>query len=381
MKAVSLRKIIIWAVFCVILCCISASVCLAVSAPAQVESLSAKPAYTNVTLSWNKVKDCSSYAVFYYSPTTEKYTFIKNVNTNECKVTGLDEGETYHFAVQGFNNDEGNKLYGSISDSVKATTKVETPKKVKGLSSSDVTNNKVKLTWDKVEGAKYAVYFYDADTKKYTLISNTSSESLTVKDLDSETAYQFAVRAFKKVGGKNYYGDYSAKLKVTTQAPALKLKDARKLFKTAIDVYMNWVYSCAYTSNNYITYNFFGTPCRFALVNHPDIKSKSDLEKMLSQYFSASLYENELYLYIEVGDKLYHYAEGGTSEPDKGTKNYSDSLKKVNHKKYRYVLTPTYYPKYENENNPTSFTFTITRKDGRWIFDDKFYTCCAKIID
>ena len=381
MKAVSLRKIIIWAVVCVVLCCISASVCLAVSAPAQVESLKAKPANTNITLSWSKVKDCDSYAVFYYSPTTEKYTFIKNVNTNECKVTGLDEGETYYFAVQSFNNDEGNKLYGSISDSVKASTKVEAPKKVKGLSSSDVTTNKVKLTWDKVEGAKYAVYFYDAGTKKYTLISNTSSESLTVKDLDSETAYQFAVRAFKKAGGKNYYGDYSAKLKVTTQAPALKIKDARKLFKTAIDVYMNWVYSCAYTSNNYITYNFFGTSCRFALVNHPDIKSKSDLEKMLSQYFSASLYENELYFYIEVGDKLYHYAEGGAGEPDKGTKNYTDSLKKVNHKKYRYVLTPTYYPKYENENNPTSFTFTITRKDGRWIFDEKFYTCCAKIID
>lgn len=381
MKLISIKKISLWAFICAVLFCISASVCLAVSAPAQVENLKAKTGSTTVSLTWNKLKDCDSYSVFSYSPTSEKYTFIKNVTENEYKVTGLNEGETYYFAVQGYNNDEGNKLYGNISEYVKTTTKVESPAKVKGLSSSNLTNNKVKLTWDSIPDVKYAVYFYNTDTQKYTLIANTSSDSYTVKDLDSETTYRFAVRAFKKVGGKNYYGDYSAKLKVTTQAPALKIKEARKLFDTAIDVYMKWVYSCAYTSNDYITRNFYGTPCRFALVNHPDIKSKADIEKMLSKYFAKELYENELYFYIEVGDKLYYYAEGGAGDPDKGTKHYTEALKKVNHKKYKYTLTPTYYPKFETENSPKSFVFTITRKDGRWIFDEKFYTCCAKIKD
>ena len=379
MKLISIKRISLWALICTVLFCITASVCLAVSAPAQVESLKSKPSATSVSLSGNKIKNCDGYSVFYYSPTTEKYTFIKNVTENECKITDLNEGETYYFAVQSYNNDESNKLYGNISEYVKATTKVESPAKVKGLESSGLTNNKVKLSWNKVDGAKYAVYFYDADTKKYTLISNTSSESYTVKNLDSETTYRFAVRAFKKVGSKNYYGDYSAKLKVTTQAPTLKVKDARKLFDTAIDVYMKWVYSCAYTSNDYITRNFYGTPCRFALVDHPDIKSKADIEKMLGKYFAKELYENELYFYIEVGDKLYYYAEGGAGDPDKGTKHYTEALKKVNHKKYKYTLTPTYYPTYENENSPKNFVFTITRKDGRWIFDDRFYTCCAKI--
>lgn len=381
MKVVSIKKISLLALICAVLCCICASVCLAVSAPAQAENLKVKPGYTSVTLVWNKLKDCDSYSVFYYSPATEKYTFIKNSSENECKVTGLDEGETYYFAVQGYNNDGDNKLYGNISEYVKASTKVESPAKVKGLSSSGLTNSKVKLSWDSIAGVKYAVYFYDADTKKYTHIANTSADSYTVKDLESETVYRFAVRAFKKVSGKNYYGDYSAKLKVTTQAPALKAKEARKIYNNAIDVYMNWVYSCAYTSNDYIVRNFYGTPCRFALVDHPDIKSKADIEKLLGEYFTKELYENELYFYIEVGNKLYYYAEGGAGEPDKGTKHYTDTLKKVNHKKYKYTLTPVYYPKYENENNPKNFVFTITRKDGSWIFDDKFYTCCAKIKD
>lgn len=381
MKLISIKKISLSAFICAVLCCICTSVCLAVSAPAQVESLKAKPSSTSVSLSWSKIKNCDGYSVFYYSPSSDKYTFIKNVSDNECKVTGLDEGEAYYFAVQGYNNDEDSKLYGNISEYVKTTTKVESPAKVKGLDSSGLTSNKVKLSWNSIPGVKYAVYFYNDDTKKYTHIANTSSESYTVKDLDSETAYRFAVRAFKKVSGKNYYGDYSAKLKVTTQAPALKAKDARKLFDAATEAYMNWVYSCAYTSNTYITRSFYGTLCRFALVNHPEIKSKADIEKMLSKYFAKGLYENELYFYIEVGDKLYYYAEGGAGDPDKGTKHYTDTLKKVNHKKYRYTLTPTYYPKYEDENNPKNFVFTIVRKDGRWIFDDKFYTCCAKIKD
>lgn len=381
MKKISFKKINLFLLILSVLCCLFTSVCLAVSAPAQVESLKAKPGITGVTLSWAKLKDCDSYSVFFYSPATEKYTFIKNSKEPECKVTGLDEGETYYFAVQGYNNDDGSKLYGTISDYVKTTTKIDVPDKVKDLEYSGLSNNKVKLSWNKVNGAKYAVYFYNADSKKYTLISNTSSESLTVKDLSAETTYRFAVRAFKKVGGKNYYGEYSAKLKVTTQAPALKVKDARKLFDTAIDVYMNWVYSCAYTSSEYINRNFYGIPCKFAAVDHPNIKTKNDLVSMLSKYFTKEVYENELYFYTEVGGKLYHYAEGGAGDPDKGTKHYTDSLKKINHKNYKYTLIPTYYPKFENENNPQSFVFTIIRKDGRWLFDTKFHTCCAKIKD
>ena len=381
MTKISFKKSGLFLLIISVLFCLCASVCLAVSAPAQVESLKAKPGTTTVSLSWSKLKDCNAYSVFFYSPSTEKYTFIKNSKDAECKITDLNEGETYYFAVQGYNNNDGTKLYGTVSEYVKTTTKIEPLGKIKELEYSGLTDSKVKLTWNKVSDAKYAVYFYDADTKKYTLISNTSSNSLTVKDLGSETTYRFAVRPFKKVAGKNYYGDYSSKLKVTTQAPALKIKEARNLFNTAIDVYMNWVYTCSYTSTDYINRNFYGIMCKFAAIDHPEIKNKSDLENMLSKYFTKEVYENELYFYIEVGGKLYHYAEGGAGDPDKGTKYYTDALQKVNHKKYKYTLTPTYYPKFENENNPQSFVFSIVRKDGRWLFDTKFHTCSAKIKD
>lgn len=383
MKVITFKKISYFAIIMTVLLCIGATLSFAVSAPGKANSLKAKVGGTSaVTLSWDKVKDCDAYAVFFYSPKQDKYTFIKNTKDTEYKVTGLDEGETYYFAVQGYNNDGDQKLYGSVSDYVKATTKVNEPDKVKGLDAPNVYSTKLKLTWNEVKGAKYAVYFYNAETKKYTHIDNTSKEALTVTNLDPEKTYRFAVRAYKKVGDKTYFGDYSASIKVTTNPMPLEVEDARKLFNKAIDVYMDWVYTCSYTaSSGYIYRAFYGINSKFAPVNHPDIKTKADLEKMLSKYFAESIYENELYLYIEVDGKLYHYAEGGSGNPDKGTKYYTDSIKKLSYKKYKYTLSPVYYLEYENKYSPDSYTFTIVRKDGNWVFDGNFYTCCAKIKD
>ena len=382
MKAFSLKKTGLFVVSIALLLCLFSCVCFAVSTPAKIESLKAKAGTTAVTLSWSKLKNCDAYAVFSYSPSKEKYTFIKNTKDTEYKVTDLSEGETYYFAVQGYNNDGEEKLYGDISDYVKVTTKVEEPGKVKGLEEAAVYSTKAKLTWNKMSGMKYAVYFYNTDTKKYTHIDNTASNSLTVKDLDPEKTYTFAVRAYKKVGGKTYYGDYSAKLKITTNPMPLELEDARKIYEKAVDVYMNWIYSCTYTaSSGFITREFYGLNCRFAPVNHSDIKTKKDLENMLSDYFVKEVYENELYLYIEVGGKLYYYAEGGSAEPDKGTKYYTDSIKKITYKKYKYTLYPTYYASFNDTYAPESYTFTIIRKDGKWIFDSGFYPCTANIKD
>lgn len=383
MKVLNLKKISYFAVILTILLCIGASLSFAVSAPSKVDSLKTKVNSSSaVTLSWDKVKDCDAYAIFYYNPKTGKYTFIKNTKDTEYKVTGLDEGETYHFAVQGYNNDGDQKLYGEISKSAKATTKVDELDKVKNLDAPSVYSTKLKLTWDKVKSAKYAVYFYDAGTKKYTHIGNTSACSMTIQDLKPEETYRFAVRAYKKVGEKTYYGDYSATIKVATNPMPLETDEVKKLFNKALDVYMNWVYSCSYTaSSGYIYRDFYGVSSKFAPVNHPDIKTKADLEKMLSKYFTKSIYENDLYLYIEVGGKLYHYAEGGTGNPDKGTRYYTDSIKKITYQKYKYTLTPVYYLEYENKYSPDSYTFTIVRKDGNWVFDDNFYPCQAKIKD
>lgn len=356
----------------------------AVAKPAQVKGLKATAGTTYVTLTWTKLSKNTDYAVFSYNPETAKYKVLANVSDNTYEVKNLDASTTYYFAVQAYNTDADKRYYGEVSKNVKVTTKSATPTQVKNLAVSTSNVTSIKLKWTKITDAKYVVYFYDSTTKKYTKIAATSTNSYTVKNLKAETEYIFAVRAYKTVKGKNYYGSYSAKLKATTAPTAITLKQARSLFENARKVYMDWVYSCNYISyDRTITREFYGMPCQFAAVEHDTVKDKSDIVSLLNKYFEPALYENELYLYLELDGrlygKLYYYAEGGKSDTDTLTRYYTDSLKKVSGTKFQYTLYPVYYSSVKNENLPESYTYTIVRKDGRWVFDDIFYPCCAEI--
>lgn len=352
--------------------------------PAQVKNLKATSGTTYIKLTWKKVSDSADYAVFAYYPSTDKYKVLANVSENTYTVKNLNAATTYCYAVQAYNTVLGKRYYGEVSKNIKSKTLAATPTQVKGLKVSATGTNSIQLKWTKITDAKYVVYSYDNETKKYTKLGLSSANSYTAKKLKTETDYIFVVRAYKTVNGKNYYGKYSAKLRATTAPAALNVKQARKLFKDARNVYMDWVYSCNYVSYDHtITHEFYGMPCQFAAVEHEAVKEKNDLINMLSKYFDKSVYENELYLYVELEGKLYgklfYYAEGGKSDTDTLTKYYTDKIKKINGTKYQYILYPVYYENSKKDDLPESYTFTIIRKDGRWVFSGRFHACCANI--
>ena len=91
------------------------------------------------------------------------------------------------------------------------------PGKVKGLAASKVKKTVAKLTWKAVKGANsYAIYTYDKAAKTYSRVQFAKGKSAVVKKLTPATSYNFVVRALAKVGGKNYWGAYSAPVKVKT---------------------------------------------------------------------------------------------------------------------------------------------------------------------
>lgn len=355
------------------------------SKPAQVKGLKATPGTTYVNLTWNKVSGCDGYAVFSYNTKTEKYTVLKNTDDTSYKVSGLNAATTYYYAVQAYKTDKNNeRTYGEVSNQVKAKTKSATPTQVKGLKASTVNTTSIKLKWTKIADAKYVIYTYNSKTEKYTKLGTSSTNSYTAKELKADTDYIFAVRAYKTVNSKNHYGKYSDKLRVTTAPKAITLVQARELFLDARKVYMDWVYSCNYISyDRTITHEFYGMPCQFAAVEHDTVKDKRDIVNLLNKYFQSDIYENELYLYLELDGKLYgtlyYYAEGGKSDTDTVTRYYTDKLKKVNATKFQYILYPVYYNGSNTDKLPKSFTYTIIRKDDRWVFTDIFYPCAAPI--
>ncbi|MBQ4349402.1 MAG: fibronectin type III domain-containing protein [Clostridia bacterium] len=360
-------------------------VALAASAkPGQVKNLKATAGTTYIKLSWKKVSDSADYAVFSYNTSTKKYKVLANVSSTSYTVKNLKSSATYYYAVQAYNTVSGKRYYGTVSKNLKTKTLSATPSQVKNLKAATIDATSIKLKWTKITDAKYVIYSYNKETEKYTKLGTSSSNSYTVKKLSAETDYTFAVRAYKTVSSKNYYGKYSSKLNVTTAAPPLTQANARELYTDALGVYMDWVYSCNYISYNHtVTHEFYGMPCQFAAVEHDSIKEKSDLINLLGKYFDESVYENELYLYVELDGrlygKLYYYAEGGRSDTDTVTRYYTDKIKKINGNKFQYILYPVYYDNVKSEGLPESYTYTIVREGDRWIFTGRFYTCCADI--
>ena len=74
------------------------------------------------------------------------------------------------------------------------------------------------LKWNKVEDATgYVVYRYNSSSKKYSKLGSTKKCVFKVENLQTRTTYQFAVRAYKRVDGKNYYSNYSSLVQAITK--------------------------------------------------------------------------------------------------------------------------------------------------------------------
>lgn len=99
---------------------------------------------------------------------------------------------------------------------------------LKNLKQDKVYNlTSIKLSWDKVSGAKgYEIYRASKKKGKYVKIATTKNTSYKCRKLKSGTDYYFKVRAFKDPKTGREYGEYSSKIKMSTKtdAPVIKLK-------------------------------------------------------------------------------------------------------------------------------------------------------------
>ena len=91
------------------------------------------------------------------------------------------------------------------------------PAKVKGLTVKKKTETTAKLSWKAVQGATgYVLYGYDPDFDEYDKIDAVKKTTAVAEDLDPGEVYRFAVRAYVKSNGKNYYSSYSKLVKAKT---------------------------------------------------------------------------------------------------------------------------------------------------------------------
>lgn len=141
----------------------------------------------------------SSYDGSYY----DDYTKLKKGRDYTIKVSGGHKKIGKYTAVITF---KGN-FTGKVKKAFKILPKTPTIKKTKTLSTSQI-----KVTWSKVKGASgYKVYRWNSKKGKYTLYRTTKSRSCVIKRASKYDQYvSFYVRAYKKVGKKNFMSEYYA---------------------------------------------------------------------------------------------------------------------------------------------------------------------------
>lgn len=105
-------------------------------------------------------------------------------------------------------------------------------------SASAVSADSVTLQWTGAKTATgYVVYRYDKAKDSYEKLKSTKKTTLTVRGLNPETSYSFAIRAYTKTSKGNLYSAYSKALTVKTAAvpaPTLYYKDVQKILETGV---------------------------------------------------------------------------------------------------------------------------------------------------
>lgn len=167
-----------------------------------------------VTLSWNKVAGATGYYVYKYNSKTGKYVQYKKVTTTSCKISGLNPGKTYTFAVKPYvsisyksNGVTKTKVFDSSLVTFKACTTPASPKPTLTTSKKTVT-----AKWSKVTGAtSYVVYYKKSASGKWIKAKTTTKTSYKISGLVKGKKCYVKVVANKKYNKQNAVSGYTTK--------------------------------------------------------------------------------------------------------------------------------------------------------------------------
>jgi len=172
--------------------------------PAAPTKLKAKSAgYDGVSLSWNKVKGASSYAV--YKQSGKNFVKVKTVSKNSCIIAGLKTGTKYSFKVAAI----AKGVYSKQSAVASAKPMLSA---VKGLKVKRAAKRSAKLQWKKVQGATgYKIYRAIGKKGKFKLVKTLKGNKVKFinKKLKKVKKYVFKVKAYRVVSKKVVLGPFS----------------------------------------------------------------------------------------------------------------------------------------------------------------------------
>ena len=162
----------------------------------------ANPAVTSIKnteegakITWDKVDGATVYRVYY--KTSSDWVSLGDTRETSFTHTGIDSNSTYTYTLRAY-YPEG---YSSFNSKGWTNTFIATPY----ITKAEVTNNGIKLNWDKVDGASsYRVFINNGTSWKG--LATVSGNSYVDKTATAGESYTYTIRALDSNG--NFVSDY-----------------------------------------------------------------------------------------------------------------------------------------------------------------------------
>lgn len=181
-----------------------------VKAPTKVKAVCTS--FDRIKVSWNRAdKKTDGYVIYRASTRKGPYKKIKTCSGRAASYTNksLKTGKTYYYKIKSYQKVNGKTVYSAYSVSKGAKVKPATPK-LRATSSK----GKITFKWSKAAGTtKYVLYKSTKKNGRYYKTRITTSTKYTDAHVKKGKAYYYKIRAYRTVGGKKIYSNYSKTLK------------------------------------------------------------------------------------------------------------------------------------------------------------------------
>ncbi len=183
------------------------AVCDFVVRPSEVKTIQTKAGTSESTvgLKWTESKGATGYTLYRYNEKTEKYVKIAEGKSLSYTDKNLSAGTRYTYAVRPYAVVGGERINAKW-ETVTANT---TPTAIKVIKQTGSDTGRVRVQWEKKEGAyAYVVFKYNPETEKFEKLGATTKTGFIDNDKSATKVYYRVVSAVKT--GDGYAGSKSS---------------------------------------------------------------------------------------------------------------------------------------------------------------------------
>ena len=187
-------------------------------------------------LKWNAVKGAAGYRVYLFDEKLGSFQPYATVNGTSYTFSGLKAGTICQIKLKAFKTlRSGATAWSDASALFRTVTTPQAPKSIKQTSSTSTT---VSLKWSAVKGATLYQILRVDDNGAMTRLCSTDQRSVTLSKLQTDHAYNIAVRPILTLDGKNYVG--AASVAVTVRTGPAKVTALKQDKTTSTSYRLSW---------------------------------------------------------------------------------------------------------------------------------------------